>query len=252
MERYQAVRDILKLSIVLTLVALVAGLAIALTNEQTAETIKMRKKEAQREALDQVFPGEVEFTEKAGQAPVPSQYWVARADGETIGYAFECSNRGYSSFIRFMIGVAPDGRILGMRVLSQAETPGLGTRVAESVSKKYIWNGLFGPKDQAPPWFSRQFVGLDVNQPFEIDKQAEWHTLDDAAREKLQERNAVTAITGATISTRAVTDGVERCARRSLRAVLESGVENQDNEEQSEQEIEQIEEETFDDFEETE
>ncbi len=211
--------DIIKLAVVLTIVALIAGLAIAFTNAQTEEKIERQQRLAQQAALEAVLPKGTEIVEKTGQDPKPQQYWVAVRDGDTVAYALAGSNRGYSSSIQYIVGVRPGGEIVGVNILSQSETPGLGTRVTEEVSKKYFWNGLWGPKEVIKPWFTQQFVGLDATREIELSGTAEWHTLSEQQRAKLEQRNEITAITGATISTRAVSEGVEKTVSKYLPAL---------------------------------
>ncbi|MFW5775588.1 MAG: FMN-binding protein, partial [Chitinivibrionales bacterium] len=156
--------DIIRLAVVLTIVALIAGLAIAFTNAQTEDKIALQQQRAQQEALEAVLPEGTEIVEKEGQDGQPKQYWVAVNNGDIVAYALQGSNRGYSSSIRYIVGIRPDGEIVGVHILAQGETPGLGTRVTETVSKKYFWNGLWGPREEVDPWFTQQFIGLDATQ----------------------------------------------------------------------------------------
>jgi RnfABCDGE-type electron transport complex G subunit len=202
-------------------------MAIAFTHSKTADKIELRQREARAEALEAVFPEGVEIEAEEGESPLPAKYWIATKDGEMVGYAFQASARGYSSTIEVMVGVAPDGEILGLTVLSQNETPGLGTRVAEVVSDKYLWNGLGAPKGDEKPWFTEQFEGLNVTEDIEISKTREWHKAGAQEREQLKEENAITAITGATISTEAVTSAIERDVSRYARALGDSSREEE-------------------------
>lgn len=109
---------------------------------------------------------------------------------------------------------------MGMKILEQSETPGLGSRVQESISKKYIWNGFFGKKEEGLNWFTKQFEGIDIKKVITINKTAgEWHKLGGEQRNNLLTSNEITAITGSTISTRAVTRGLENQARSYLNAI---------------------------------
>ncbi|MBN1465775.1 RnfABCDGE type electron transport complex subunit G [candidate division KSB1 bacterium] len=98
---------------------------------------------------------------------------------ELIGYAFVSHGSGYSSVIETMVGVDTLGNILGMKVLNQVETPGLGTKVEE------IRHG-----DDAP-WFTQQFIARPAGQ-VAVDKDG----------------GDIQSITGATISSRALTKSV--------------------------------------------
>ncbi len=196
--------NILKLAGVLTIVTALAGLAVALVYTNTKEQIELRKEEKLRESLLSVFPDNVEIHEKKGIDTLEVPYWVAKNGDSIVGYAFRDSAPGYSSYIKMLVGISPHGKIMGVSVISQNETPGLGTRVEEVLSDKYLWNGLFTKSEKKEPWFTRQFEGLSVTSPIKIDKSGEWHTLSSQQRQKLKNEHKVTAITGATISTRAV------------------------------------------------
>ncbi len=202
--------EILKLSSVLTIIAVCAGLAVALTNQATSDRIAEQKQRRQELALAAVMPPGSAIEEVDAIEPLPVRYWVGRKDGKVTAYAFEDRAEGYGGDTRIMIGIAPDGTILGLTILSQSGTPGLGDRVMETVSKKYLWNGLFGEKEDERPWFTKQFEGLSVLDPIDIVKTNEWHKLSVERREELERKNQITSITGATISTRAVTSAIGR------------------------------------------
>lgn len=63
--------------------------------------------------------------EAEGAVPV----YMATAQGQVTGLAFVLTGYGYSGAIRVLIGLAPDGTVLGVRVLSHTETPGLGDKI---------------------------------------------------------------------------------------------------------------------------
>jgi len=214
--------DLIRLSFVLTLIACAAALLIAMTNAKTADRIALQQSAAEQQALRQIMPEGVAITAKQLQLPSENttlEYWIGGTTDDTV-YAFKIENRGYSSTITYLVCTSKDGVISGMAVLEQSETPGLGSRVQETLSKKYIWNGLLGPKEQTSPWFSDQFVGISINKPIAIEKTVgEWHGLSDKERLSLIEKNGITAITGSTISTRAVTNGLTAKAQRYLKAI---------------------------------
>lgn len=222
MERRKKVRDILKLTAALLLISVIAGLALAITFKSTKEQVEHQAQETRQTALSLVLPDGVTVVEKSGSGPIPEVYWEARDGDVTVGYAFLVSNRGYSSDVKVMVGVDTAGIITGMSVLEEVETPGLGDRMVEVASKLYIWNGLFTKQAPQAPWFCRQFKGINVTKPIEIDKSGEWHAQSAQSRKALINRNAVSAITGATISTRTVTSALNKTAAAALCA-LRSG-----------------------------
>ena len=208
--------DILKLTFALLIVSAAAGLAIAITYKQTAEKIEYQKFLAEQQALTVVFPEGIDIKKQDAISSLPDPYWVGEKEGTIIGYAFKGSSKGYSSDIEFIVAVDPEGTILGLTVLSQEETPGLGTRVQEVVSKKYLWNGLFSKKEKDTPWFTKQFKGINVTKDIAIYKSSEWHIITGESKKDLLNNNKITAITGATISTQAVCKGIKKCAYKYL------------------------------------
>jgi electron transport complex protein RnfG len=133
---------------------------------------------------------------------------IAREGGAAKGFVVEGDTRGYKNRIRFFVALDPAFRISGVQVLEHEEDPGLGA-------------------ETATPWFTRQFVGrtpsglegLSVTRdPLPEDWRAAlfengrgeppaW----SARHRDLVNRmdgGPIHAVTGATISSRAVTDGV--------------------------------------------
>ncbi|MBD3392335.1 MAG: FMN-binding protein [Chitinivibrionales bacterium] len=211
--------DIVRLSLVLTIVALIAGLAIGLTYEQTRESIAQQKRLVQQEALMAVFPDGVRIEERHGEDVLPDRYWVAIMNDTRVGYAFRDSSQGYAGLNKVIVGVDPEGTILGVSIIAQAGTPGLGQRVIEIASKKYLWNPLGRDEEEKRPWFTKQFEGLHVDETITFDKSAEWHALEPEARERLRNKNQITAVTGSTISTRSVIRAVTERIPRYLSAL---------------------------------
>jgi electron transport complex protein RnfG len=212
--------DSIKLTVVLTITGIAAALLIAFTNSKTEAKIQTQQIQAQTAALQAIMPQGVKVSEMKGEKTgQPSQYWIGVKDADT-SYAFKLSSTGYSSTISYLVCVNAFGILEGMSVLEQNETPGLGNRIQETISNKYIWNGLLAKKEVVSPWFTEQFKGINALNPIAIEKSfAEWHKLGDEDRAKLLQKNAVTAITGATISTRAVVHGIESQAKAYLNAI---------------------------------
>ena len=213
------------MTLVLVLIASVAGLAIGFTYSKTEAQIEKIEEEATRKALRDVLPEGLSVREReTTEEGLPEKYWVATGDGEAAAYAFEVESRGYSSDIKFMVGVDTTGTVLGLTIMNQGETPGLGTRVAEVVSNNYVWTAFSAKGSKAEPWFPKQFEGLNVLEKMPIDKsRGEWHALDQQAKKQLRQANSITAITGATISTQAVQRGLREKVARYVRILREEG-----------------------------
>lgn len=102
-------------------------------------------------------------------------YEVTGKEGETVGYMAESYGKGYSSYIHILAAVDNDFVVQKINVIGHAETPGLGDEIDL-------------------PSFKDQFRGKDLEHLEVIKGETE---------DKIQ------AITGATISTKAVTNGVK-------------------------------------------
>lgn len=175
---------------ILLIITLVAGLLLALVYQITKDPIAAQKEKAKQEACKEVFADAVSFEgvefaqpdtaawTEAGYAQESIDEIMAAKDGSdnVLGYVITVTTKeGYGGDIKFSIGIRQDGLVNGISILEISETAGLGMR-AEEVLKP-------------------QFAGKDVEQ-FEYSKSG-------AVSE-----NQVDAISGATITTNAVVNGV--------------------------------------------
>ena len=109
-----------------------------------------------------------------------SKVYVAKKGEEVVGYAIESStSKGFSGNITIMVGFAPDGTIVNTSVISHAETPGLGAKIAN-------------PEDP----FIVQFAGKNPGNP-------------DFKLAVKKDGGSVDAITASTITSRAYAKAVE-------------------------------------------
>ena len=162
---------VLRLSLTLLLIAAVVAAALAGVNSITAPEIARRNAEKTQKAIEAVLPGggqEVAFTDETGL--VTTVY-----KGEN-GYAVQVAPVGFDGSITMMVGVDLEGKVLGISVIKQTETAGLGAVCAAATS--------------AGEAFRNQFVGLS------------------GILSVTKDGGTIDAITGATITSRAVTQGV--------------------------------------------
>ncbi|OIO34729.1 MAG: hypothetical protein AUJ70_00380 [Candidatus Omnitrophica bacterium CG1_02_40_15] len=192
-------KTILKFAFILFLVNLIAASILAATYGFTKTRIQKQQDAIKEEALKQVMPetvgDRIEPVKKGGIV----KYWkVFKGQGASVaGYIFASKKYGYSSVIETMVGMKKDGTITGVRVLSQNETPGLGAKIVEIVSDKTLISSLkeaFSKEKHAKvaisPHFTEQFRDKDI-RGIELSK------------------NNIHAITGATISSRAVLNSIK-------------------------------------------
>lgn len=199
---------IIKDALALTLITLVAGVALGGVYEITKDPIAKQEAQAKAEAYEQVFTDAAAFEavemddtltktirDQLDQEGYKAQSIeeVMRAEdqsGETFGYAFTVvTSEGYGGDIQFSMGVQNDGTLNGISILSIGETAGLGMNADT-------------------PAFKDQFVGKQVEK---LQYTKNGATQDDE----------INAISGATVTTNAMTNGVNAglCAFR----VMEGG-----------------------------
>ena len=171
-------RDTTRYAITLFLItALVSG-ALAWVNILTKDIIAEREEEARLLALQDTMPGTEEFERIDGavvEAYGVKGIYTAASHGVIFGYCVELAADGYGDEIDMIAGVGIDGIITGISIVSQGETPGLGG----NISKDY---------------FKEQFKGKLAVDLVKSDANA----------------YQVNAISGATISSRAVSAAVTR------------------------------------------
>ncbi len=212
------IREILKPTLIIVAVAFICVMALSQVQRVTAPQIAARALEKQQQSLALVLPG---FdTGPALTARVEGKdftWWegVKQEDGaERKGFAFLTKSPGYGGDVESMVGVDENGIILGLSILQQAETPGLGDRCVEVASRETLFDHIRGGvpvrdlPDEAPiPWFQNQFKGVNAGAGIAVQRRGNW---DPEMRESLLALNAISALTGATITTDAVVKSVER------------------------------------------
>ncbi len=121
---------------------------------------------------------------------------------ELKAYASLGEGKGYGGRVTVMVGWRPDlSEMVGIKVVEQTETPGLGSRVNEVRSEMTLWKAMAGQKEEPKtPWFQQQF-GDTVK------------TLADMESEKFD------GISGATITSNAVKAAI-RDSHDRLKAAL--------------------------------
>lgn len=114
---------------VLFLICFVAGLLVSLVYALTYNRIEERKKQELNDALQQVFAEAKKIEES--QKDDFTYYQAFDEKNILLGYIFIAEAQGYSSTIKAIVGVEPDGRIKEVKILEQNETPGIGSKIME-------------------------------------------------------------------------------------------------------------------------
>lgn len=171
-----------KMMLVLTVITMLSGGILSTWDIYTKPKIEHHHLIALQNALKEVLP-EYDRYDKISTDEISLYIAYLKEQNEPVGVAFETTGNGFQGVIDIMIAVTPDfDKIIGMKILEQLETPGLGTKIVNDPSNK---------KD--PVWFTKQFRNKLTNPPLIITKSP-----------VIQSTNEIQAITGATISSRSV------------------------------------------------
>ena len=176
--------DSVKMVVVLTIVGLLSGGFLTAVYQKTAPEIERQAQESLRRAIFVVLPEAVDYQEVRLAEDV--LYQGLDKKGRQIGWAFLAEGSGFQGKIKLMVGMDQDlNKLQNIEVLESIETPGLGGRITEDD-------------------FKRQFQGLNMKKKIKLIKHARPEHVDAVDRVRVQ------AITGATISSKAIVEIIEQ------------------------------------------
>ncbi len=210
--------NIPKLTISLGLIAGCSAALMASVYVFTQAPIATLALENTNKALRKLLP---EFNNQPAQETIelqspkniPVTFYLARKDGELIGTAAEIvTGEGFSGNITVMAGLDTDGCITTVLVTRQTETPGLGTVVTERKRKKNILNLFDAPETGLPPnpildqlnGLTEMTIDAVSGATLSQEPEGRWKLRKDGG--------TLDAVTGATITSRAVVDAVHQIA----------------------------------------
>lgn len=179
----QKAKEILTVGGILMLITLVAGLLLSGVNLLTRDIIAETREEEAIAAMQEVLPIASDF-EALDEEEV---LHVGKKDGEIVGYTASVSPQGYGGEINMMVGLDKDGAVTGVRIISMSETAGLGSKTND-------------------PAFLEQYIGK--NQEVSLATSS-------------PDANEVAGISGATVSSKAVTRGVSDAIVMVQKAIKE-------------------------------
>lgn len=187
-ERKAMIKD----ALILFAITLAAGLLLGFVYDVTKEPIALQKEKAKIEASRNVFPAAENFmaleepdetrmesilnSAGLGGTHIDEVSEALDNGGNLIGYVITVTDHeGYGGDIQFSMGITLDGVLNGISLLSISETAGLGMKAGDVLVPQF--------KDKKAEWFSYTKSGA----------------LND---------NEIEAISGATITTNAIVNGV--------------------------------------------
>lgn len=177
---------------VLTLLACLSGMVLSAFYQYAAPQIAQNAEHKKKLAMQEVLPDGDEFKEKTdGSGEDKFVYYEALdKNGSIVGYTFEAEGMGFSDVIKVMTAVDKNAeKIVAFKVLKQSETPGLGAKIVDTD-------------------FRDKYAGLSLTEKIGVVKSQ----VD-------KKENDIVAITGATISSQAVTDMMNAYASKIRNAV---------------------------------
>lgn len=196
------IKNIIKIGINLMIISIIGGAILAVTNFVTTSKIEEVEKEAKLKAMQAVLPAAIEFKKFKKKEDF---FEGLDLDGNLVGYVISCLAAGYGGGFWVMAGVDNEFKIVEISILTHKETPGLGDKI-----------------EKEP--FRGQFRGKG-SENLEIVK--------------MPTKNKIQAITGATLSSKAVTEavkkGLEELKRiRGIKLIEENEIKGTETEESKE------------------
>lgn len=174
-----------KLGAILFVICAVAALALGFTNQVTAPMIEQRNIDANNESRQIVLADATEFKQMDDsvissvsglEEGLVAEVYEGSNGSEVVGYTIKTLPKGYGGEIELIVGISKDGQITGINIGSMTETPGLGTKAAVSP-------------------FKDQYEGKATKEL-------------NVVKGKASSDDQIEAISGATITSKAVTKGV--------------------------------------------
>lgn len=136
------VKEIIIPAISLFLICLVATALLGFTNQITAPKIEQLAIETENNAKKEVLSDAVDFSDKMTATLDETEYSYYEgldSDKNVIGYVFTTSAKGYGGDIKVMVGVDKSGSVTGVSILEISETAGLGMNAKnESFLKQFL------------------------------------------------------------------------------------------------------------------
>ncbi|MCY6370935.1 RnfABCDGE type electron transport complex subunit G [Clostridium ganghwense] len=176
----KSTKEIISLGITLLIITAIAGFILGGAHKITAEPIAIQQKKENDAAMKEVLPKAESFEKqdvKIEEGNLVLEVNAGKTGSDVAGYAIKVAPKGYGGLIEMMVGISNEGKVEGIKILAHTETPGLGAKAPEAE-------------------FADQYKQKSIEKKLVVVKA-------DPAND-----NEIKAITGATITSAAVTTGV--------------------------------------------
>ena len=167
-------KEIIKVGLILFAITAISALLLAVANRVTAPLIEQNIKIKIEKSMKTVLPGADSFHEVQISAPMVEEAYIAKTGENVVGVCVVTKSNGYGGEVKVITGIDKDGKVTGVDILEHSETPGLGANATK-------------------PEFKAQYEGKTQN--IEVSR-------GDASG------NEINAMSGATVTSKAVTEGV--------------------------------------------
>lgn len=188
-DKSATARYVVSIGLKLFAICFVVAVMLGVINEVTMGPIANQAAVADEQALTLAVPEADTFEAVAGYVPegIVQRFYNAKKGGGQVGYCVKVAPKGFGGEIILMVGLDMDAKVTGLSLVSMSETAGVGTRT----------------KDAS---FLSQFIGKSGSI---------------SVVKKAPGENEIEAISGATISSKAITSGVQ--AALDLVKITEQG-----------------------------
>ena len=178
-------------------IALLAALLLAFFSQITAKPITEARERTRQAVFHRLSLPEFD---SAGKAVLKNEvlFYPVLKEKKICGYVGQGSSSGYGGKITVLAGFDVAGKITGVQILEHKETPGLGANVCDRKFQRTIFNLGEKAPEIPPNNYLDQFAGVNAADS------GSWKISKDGGK--------FDYITGATVTSRAVTDAVDRIA----------------------------------------
>lgn len=180
-------KNIIEMTLKLLIITVVAGLVLGVVYGITKDPIAAQEKAEADAARSSAFPAAPTFEQMNIEIPeeyaiIENVYAAKDADGNDLGITAAIKTKGFNAGLKMTVGVSADGMITGIVVGSHQETPGLGAKATDAA-------------------FSDQYKDKPYDNGLVVVKTAP------------QNANEIQSITGATITSKGITEAVNKAAQ---------------------------------------
>jgi electron transport complex protein RnfG len=172
-------KEMLKITLSLVAIFIAAGVIMGVTYKYTSPVRFAAEKKEKEEALKEMAPDATDPIKSAGTWTAHEkhyEYYAATSNAKPVAFIASTAGKGYSSYILMLVALDTEMKIRNINILHHGETPGLGDQVEDR------------------KLFLDQFNGKGLSQLVLV---------------KSETKENIQAVSGATISSRAVTNGVK-------------------------------------------